>query len=393
MTAIIYLTEFKTCEKYHELSKEDEDFIRNDKRLGLESDGRISANKYVGSITLPSRQYVIQIEPKILSTNFLKLLDYAYLDKKDIDFKGKSEADEGKSLFELLAQLFIREATHIIKSGLHRNYIPETQETSSIKGRLLIAQNIRCPHRSLTKHWCEYDEISYDVLENQCILYCTSKLIQLSDNLETKRKLIGIKNIFLSQSISLTKIGYNDINAIFLQRLNKKYERIIKFCKFVLQQLDYGEFVEKGTSIPDITFSMWYLFEEFVHKSLRCSFTSYSVTKLNTEHIVQRIPGYSQKEEYFSDDAPKLKPDSFIEGGNEKIIVDTKYKEHITSGDFYQAISYSLKKKCDTILLQPKFEKTISDGFKIDRELTGSDLKIHIKTIDFKKLRRMAVIS
>lgn len=390
MTEVISLTELETSDKLYDLTKEDREFIINDKRLGLEIDGKISAKEYVGSMTLPSQQYVVNIKPKISHTNFLKLLSYAYLDRLDVNFDGLSKANEEKSLFELLAQLFTKEAMRLVKSGLYRNYITETQEISSIRGRLLVAPNIRNPQRSLTKQWCEYDEISYDVLVNQCILFCTTKLIRLSTNLETKRELIRIKNIFLSQDISLKKISYNDANSIFLQRLNKKYENIIKFCKLILRQLAYGEFVEKGIAIPDITFSMWYLFEKFVHKCLKESFSSYTVTKPNVEHIIQRIQGYSSEDEYFrnTDSIPRLEPDNFIRRGDKKLILDTKYKHEIGNEDFYQAISYSLKKKCDTILLQPKSEKKISDGFTIDRELTGLDLKIHIKTIDFEEAER-----
>ena len=51
--------------------------------------------------------------------------------------------------------------------------------------------------------------------------------------------------------------------------------------------------------------------------------------------------------------------------GTKKLILDTKWKPKVSDKDWYQAISYSLGLKCDTILLHPKYDKKISDGFKI----------------------------
>jgi len=386
MVEIILLTELQISENSYNLSNRDRDFIIQDKkRLELTYDNKIKAKGYVGSLTLPSQEFVIQIEPKIGHTNFLHLLSYTYLDKIMIDFDGIARADEGKLLIEIFAQLFIKETTSIIKSGLYRNYITITDEVVNIRGRLLIAQNIRSPQKIRTKHWCEFDEISYDVLVNQCILYSTELLSRLITNLEIKNDLIKIKNIFMSQNVTLTKISVSKADSIILHRLNKKYENIIEFCKLILKKFAYGEFAISGNLIPDITFSMWYLFQQFVHKALKDSFPSYSITKPNEEHVIHRILNYSPEDEHFRNETPMLEPDNVIRKGNKKLILDTKYEENITNENFYQAISYSLKFGCDVILLQPKVTHKISDGFQIDRTIVNEDLKIHIKTIDFEQ--------
>ena len=53
--------------------------------------------------------------------------------------------------------------------------------------------------------------------------------------------------------------------------------------------------------------------------------------------------------------------------------------------DWFQAISYTLAKKCDTILLLPKIEggSNIRDGFQIPKHYSDKHLTIHIRTIDF----------
>ena len=101
----------------------------------------------------------------------------------------------------------------IIGTGLYRTYITIAEETPTIKGRLLLAKNIRSPLSIKLKPWCEYDELSFDVIENRCILYCADLLLSAVIDDGNKQKLVTIRNLFLNQNVTLTPINSYELDA------------------------------------------------------------------------------------------------------------------------------------------------------------------------------------
>ena len=377
-----------------ENEKEEKRHNRGLKKLELiNSKGRfkLKAKGHVGSISLPSRKFIINIKPKFENAwdNLFKLFDYA----EGIDASyGTSQvyADPGDTLWDIIAKIFGAHAMHLIKKGLYRTYITKTEEITAIRGRLLLVQNIRSPQKFRIKHWCEFDEFSHDVPENQCVLYCTSMLLRYVKNTTIKQELVRIRNIILSQDVTLKhRFTLFDANLITINRMNKDYEKIFVYCKLILQSLAYKKFSDaKGILIPDFTISMWDLFEKFVNKVL---VEHYKPKKIDvdfqdpTKPIVKRIPDYPDIHK--TPGPSPMEPDNIISSKDGKLILDTKWKKKVPSNDWYQAIAYSLALKCDTILLLPKVDEKYSDGFRIPEEYCRDcdDIKIHIKTIDFEQ--------
>ena len=346
----------------------------------------IKAKGYVGSISL--QNYIINITPRFGWADFFKLIAYTHNIKIKFDIR-ESTAESGETLIDALAAFFCQVATTLIKRGLYRNYITFTEEITTVRGRMLLVQDIRRPQKIRIKHWCEFDEFSYDVLENQCILYCTTLLIMRVQNTEIKQKLIRIKNIFLNQDITLERKSYSDANSIIFNRMNTQYEIVIEFCKLILKNLAYKQFGGKY-GIPDFTISMWQLFEKFVSGILKEKYKNVNEFDVKTQNkiipIIEKVTNYEKYEVKDGIKPPKLKPDNIIKHGDEKLILDTKYEENIGSSDFYQATSYSLALECDTILLQPKLGKDIAAPYEIPESYTnGEKLTIHIRTIDFEE--------
>jgi len=410
MTETIVLDESGDPSKTIELDEKDKLWIRNQKdeeiidgrkKQGLKklelilAEGKnkfkLKAKGHVGSIPLPSGNYIVNIRPKFKWANLFKLFEYT---ERIVPNLGISEvpAEEGdETLWDLFAKIFIRLTMSLIKTGLYRSYITKTEEITAIRGRLLIAQNIRHPQKFRTKHWCEFDELSYDVSENQCVLYCSTLLLRYVKNTKNKQELIRIRNIFLSQDVTLEhKVTYSDANSIILHRLNKRYETVIKYCKLILKSKGYSKFSKEGELlIPDFTISMWELFEKFTSQVLdehyKDTKTYVDFNKTKYKHAVEQIPQYDDPNLKYGN-PPELEPDNVIMRGTKKLILDTKWKPKVSDKDWYQAISYSLGLKCDTILLHPKDDKKISDGFKIIFDAYRDlGLKIHIKTIDFEQ--------
>ena len=375
--------ENKQEETHHELKKLEIIYEKGKHKL--------RAKGHVGSILLQRSKITINIEPKFENAwdNLFKLFEYTENIVPNFG-TGDVQAETGDSLWDIFAKIFIKKTMYLIHTGLYRTYVSKTEEITAIRGRLLITQNIRSPQKFRTKHWCEFDELSYDILENQLVLYCASLLVKYVNNSKIKQELIRIKNIVLSQNVTLKlQFSLTDANLIVINRMNKKYESIFSYCKLILQKLAYKKFDKDGKiTIPDFTISMWDLFEKFVNKSLIKEYgkKGFNVTfQEKTKNILVPILDYDTTDKKYGKPS-RIEPDNTLSSKDkEKLILDTKWKKKVSSGDWYQMISYSLAFKCDTILLLPKFEKDYSDGFKIPEEFIRNNITIHVKTIDFEK--------
>ena len=386
----------KDADWINQQNDEDDAQYRSDlKKLKLKNLGKgkyqIKAKGHVGSISLPSSNLTINIQPKFENAweNLFKLFEET--ETIDPNYGGNTvQAEEGHNLWDILANNFSKKALHLIKSGLYRRYITKTEEITAIRGRLLVTQNIRSPQKFRVKHWCEFDELSYDVPENQYVLYCTNLLLRFVKSEKIKQDLVRIKNIISSQDVVLQyKFTLADAKSITINRMNQKYQPVFRYCELILNSMAYKKFSDiKGVPIPDFTLSMWDLFEKFVNVVLKKYYKERLIEidyQKQYKQIVERDPNYKNREQYSN--PTKLEPDNVLTSKQDKkLVIDTKWKKKVAPGDWYQAVSYSLALKCDTILLLPRFEKKYSDGFKIPEEyFKEKNLTVHVKTIDFEQ--------
>jgi len=333
---------------------------------------RLRTTNYIGQLVLPSSN-ILKIIPKIGDFNFFGLLMYTE-GIPEIIFKEISFARQGKSLVDLLAKLFIKVINDVLETGIYRKYYQISEQSNTVRGRLLISQTIRSPNFTEGKIWCEYDKIGSNVLENQVILYCSYILLLLARDTGIKDELLEIRRNLLSQGVSLTTIESYQLESLHLHRLNEFYELAIKLCKYILDDIWYREFSIKD-QIRSLTWlhDMNDLFEKFVTKVLEEDFYRYEILpQKKYSNILEQIVGKNP---------PKMKPDNVIrKNGQNMLILDTKYKKNgPDSSDFYQATAYSLKFQCDTLLLVPQTESKIDVKYKI----SGENLHVHVKSIEF----------
>jgi len=160
----------------------------------------LKATSYVGIISLPSG-FRIQIIPKISNTALYYILCYLY--DANISIFDKSKFPQGSFFLDMIASIFKSELDKIIQQGLLKKYVSEEENQNFLKGKLLIDKQIK--HNFINKHkfYCKYDELTYDNLENQTILYTLTLLINLVSNNLLKQELVDLKSYFPHISKSL----------------------------------------------------------------------------------------------------------------------------------------------------------------------------------------------
>jgi 5-methylcytosine-specific restriction enzyme subunit McrC len=407
MNQISPFQEWETSEEV-KLSKDDLDFLRHtvnvDSRGKAKENSKIEiiplgndkfklrAKSYVGSIKIPN-SHIIQITPKIKVANFFKLLAYSE-NFSDIDFfEELGTAEEGNDLLEWIAKLFIKFVNEIIQEGIYKSYVSRSEEISAIKGRLLVANNIRSPRITHEKFWCEFDELSTNTLENQILLYCSKLIFELVKDEKLKDDLHHIQIAFEQQDVESVFLDLYHLDLITYQKFNEHYENSFKLCEYILKHTWYGNFSNEGDmQIFGALHNMNDLFQNFVTKALQETYTKYKVKKEPRDSVLlqkQKKSTIHSNIKAFTKPG-NLKPDIVIyekdHTSEPKIVIDTKYKkDNPSAGDYYQSLAYSLTLDCPVLLLLPELSEQRKGDYELVPELNKEAL-IYVRTIDFSEV-------
>ena len=379
------------------LAKEDVDYIKNvvqegeDKKIDLDQQGEfyiITAKNFVGTIPLKHSKYSrIIISPKAGQINFIQMWGFTE-NIKTAKFFESVDIAYGDSLADLMVKPFLDIVEPIIQEGIYKNYITVTEQIPAVKGRLLISQNIRSSHITHEKFWCEFDERTSDILENQILLYCAKLLSSRIINLDFKQELYYFQHRLEIDGVSNVSIEPYHLDIISIQKLNQHYNDALEFCEIILRFFGYGFQVDSTIPGSGHLYNMNSLFQNFVTKILQKNLSSkYRVYKEerkkdflnNISEQNKKLDGVSR----FETDV--MKPDIIIKkDGSDTLVIDTKYKKTTSKSDYYQSVSYSLYSKCPVLLLLPQIENKKASDFEINQERFDVDAKIFVRTIDFE---------
>jgi len=309
----------------------------------------------------------------------------------DIQFFDLVRASEGKDLVDFMARLFLETINEIIQDGIYKNYITKVEEIPTIKGRLLLVQNIRKPRITQEKFWCEYDDLSPDTLENQILLYCAKLLGTLTRDRKLREELYSVQTIFEKEGISDVFLDLYHLDMITYQKFNQHYENALKLCEFILRLTWYGDFTrEEMLPIYGFLYNMNSLFQNFVTRVIQETMPEYRVKREPKKNrLLENVTKFEDYEKLSETVSTKvLKPDIVIQektNGNPVFVIDTKYKKGDPSAnDFYQSVAYSLSLDCPVLLLLPQLEVRKKGDYELVPEL-GKQANIFVRTIDFSE--------
>jgi len=364
--------------------------------LNLVSNNRIKAGRYVGIIQVGKQ--TIEVLPKVLSnlddnsSSFIRknlLFMLSYINKLDIKETDIAKLKKTTDLFEIIIHLFAKNLLELLKKDFVKNYNQYENNNNFLKGKLLIAKQIKLNFYNASKFYCRYDIFTENHLLNQIFKATVSKLLKFNVTNQTYKLLSNCA--FILQDIQIKKIFFQDCNKIKFNRLNWQYKTIFNLAKLLL----FGnstELLSLNIDSYSIMFDMNKLFEEFIGEFIRRKF----------KEKIQEIKTPKANEYVFSKPVAdnftrfQLQPDIFIKFNDEKIlIIDTKYKElkqdkisyGISQSDIYQMVMYGLRyfdvkeEKKEIILLYPQYDFSVNNQ-NIELETEKEKIIIKIKTIN-----------
>lgn len=323
--------------------------------------------------------------------NLYYLLCYAWDSLDQADTVDIEQADP-KSLVELFGRVLETGTAHLLKRGLDREYVCESKDTSSLRGKLDLTTTIKRNLFIRSRVHCHVDELHHDVLQNQILKTTIVKLVrcenlqrQLKDSLlRTYRRLGDINEIPLTSSA---------FGQVVLHRNNAHYRLPLEVCRLIHDNslIDERPGHSRFRDFLREEKAMAAMFEKFVRRFFEREQTDYKVR-------VQVLPwqgtdGSEADLEYL----PTMRTDVCLEKDERKIVIDTKYyqktflkfyeKESIRSGHLYQIYSYlrnleireGTRRSLEGILLYPTTEHSVSLNYTIH------GFKVRIVTLDLDK--------
>ena len=126
---------------------------------------------------------------------------------------------------DLCAAILIRGISYQLKRGLGREYIPETDTISAIRGKIEITESIKNQSMIRNQMVCTYDEFSVNSPLNQ-IIKSTVLLLLKSDIAKTRKKELRKLMVYFDEVSAIDvrtinwSIHYNRNNQNIQNKLN-----------------------------------------------------------------------------------------------------------------------------------------------------------------------------
>ncbi len=317
--------------------------------------------------------------------NVYYMLSYAFKVLNEQGYK-KVATEEFDNVADMCAAILIRGVSLQLKRGLGREYINNTEELSTLRGRINISDSIKS--RSILKRQlvCSFDEFSENSYMNRIIKATMLMLLHIDvekhRKKEIKKLLIYFDNV---ETLDIHRINWK----IQYNRNNQSYRMLIYICylvvKGLLQTTSDGKTKVMGFLDEQ---RMCHLYEKFILEYYRKHFPKLSVN-------ASQIPwGLDDGEK---DMLPVMQTDIMLSKGNKVLIIDAKYYSHTTqsmynvntlhSSNLYQIFTYVKNKEYQLksephevsgMLLYAKTDERVQPNNKY--LMSGN--KIEVKTLD-----------
>lgn len=344
----------------------------------------VESNSWVGVIKYKKLHF--QILPKLICNDdanketILKNLIYmlSYTKKLDIRTSNEAKLSTAKNPFiEILIREFAKSLFNCLKRLTPKRYVREEDNLNYLKGKIKFTENIRYNSLNQAKFYCEYDEFSENNILNQLFLFVSTCLFNISGDSENKKILKFIINYY--SDIKLERFDRFKVEKIKLSRNQELFKKPFNLAKMFVEQTSVDLSENKFENIT-LIWDMNKLFEEFV----------FEIMKKNESELEWKFTSQKCKRLLAGDGNKKRNTyvDIFAEKGNDKIILDTKYKiftgvNDFSNDDIFQVSTYCLLHNANkAVLIYPRWNKEVPNVPRFKLNTDEKDIRIDFKTID-----------
>ena len=317
--------------------------------------------------------------------NIYHMLSYAFQVLNEQGYKDIA-TEQFDNVADLCAAILTKGIAVQLKRGLGKEYIPQTDALSSLRGKIDITESIKTQSLLRKQLICTYDDFTVNSYLNR-ILKSTMELLLHADISQARKKALRKLMIYFADVdvLDIHTINWN----IRYDRNNQSYRMLISICYLVVKGLLQTN-SDGSTRLLDFIDEqrMCRLYEKFILEYYRKEHPEITAR-------ASQIPW--QLDDGFSDMLPIMQSDITLSKGNRTLIIDAKYYAHNTqtqydahtlhSGNLYQIFTYVKNKDAEYgdaphevsgMLLYAKTDEQIQP----DHVYHMSGNKISVKTLD-----------
>ena len=317
--------------------------------------------------------------------NIYYMLSYAFQVLNEQGYKDIS-TEQFDNVAELCAAILSKGIAVQLKRGLGKEYIPQTEALSSLRGKIDITESIKTQSLLRKQLICTYDDFTVNSYLNR-ILKSTMGLLLHADISKVRKKALRKLMIYFADVdvLDVYSINWN----IQYNRNNQTYRMLVSVCYLVIKGLLQTN-TDGSTRLMDFIDEqrMCRLYEKFILEYYR---KEHPQITARASQIPWRL------DDGISDMLPIMQSDITLSKGNRILIIDAKYYAHNTqtqydvhtlhSGNLYQIFTYVKNKDAEYgdephevsgMLLYAKTDEQIQP----DHVYLMSGNRISVKTLD-----------
>lgn len=317
--------------------------------------------------------------------NIYYMLSYAFQVLNEQGYKDIA-TEQFHNTAELMAAILTKGIATQIKRGIGKEYIVETEQLSTLRGKMDIAESIKKQTMLKKQLVCTYDEFSVNGIMNR-IIKSTVELLLQSDITKARKKELKKLMVYFSDVdlVDLYTVNWN----IQYNRNNQTYRMLISICYLVVKGLLQTN-SDGSTKLMDFLDEqrMYRLYEKFILEYYRREFPEITAN-------ASQIPW--QLDDENGAKLPVMQTDVMLSHEDKILIIDAKYYAHmmqtqfdtqtIHSGNLYQIFTYVKNKELEMsdrphevsgMLLYAKTDEVIAP----DNQYHMSGNKISVQTLD-----------
>ncbi len=318
--------------------------------------------------------------------NVYYMLSYAFQVLNEQGYKNIA-TEQFHNTAELMAAILEKGIAAQLKQGLGKEYIPQTEALSSLRGKIDMAESVKTQSMLRKQLICAYDEFSVNSNMNR-IIKSTIELLLRSDISKLRKRNLRKLMVYFGEVdfIDLHTVNWN----VQYNRNNQTYRMLISICYLVVKGLLQTQ-SDGSTRLMDFIDEqrMCRLYEKFILEYYKKEYKN--VITANAS----QIPWQLDNEE--SSMLPVMQSDIMLQCDNSVLIVDAKYYDHSTqvqyakhtlhSANLYQIFTYVKNKehelrgrehKVSGMLLYAKTDEEIYP----DNVYQMSGNRITVRTLD-----------
>lgn len=317
--------------------------------------------------------------------NIYYMLSYAFQVLNEQGYRNIA-TEEFDNTAELCAAILARGISTQVKCGLGKEYIPQTEALSSIRGKIDISESIKTQTFLKKQMICSYDEFSVNSYMNR-IIKSTVQILLKSDISKARKKELRKLMVFFDEVevIDLYSVNWN----MQYNRNNQTYRMLISICYLVFKGLLQTQ-SDGTTKLMDFLDErrMHRLYEKFILEYFRREHPDLTAN-------ASQIPW--QLDDGFGDMLPVMQTDIMLIRDEKTLIIDAKYYAHtmqrqydkntLHSGNLYQIFTYVKNKEAE-LAGQPHevsgmllYARTDEDIYP-EKEYQMSGNRIEVRTLN-----------